>query len=275
MITIGVRAHDYGRSEPERLFERISQDGFSCVQLAFQKAISGVNGLNDLTVEIADRTAAAMKSSGISTAVFGAYVDLALPDREIRRKNAALLSNCLPYAKRMGADCVGLETTAREKQGGMPRREALRSFLESLEPVLQETEETGVMIAIEPVASHTVNTPECALRILKAAASPNLKVIFDPCNLLSRDSVATQRDLWNRVFDLVGSDIVSVHWKGRAVDRQGKLYKTDLIHSVLDSQYLFQKLKGLSQGFSVLREEADPAFAAQDCAFLKSGLLGG
>ncbi|OCN01321.1 hypothetical protein A7X67_02070 [Clostridium sp. W14A] len=273
MIAVGVRAHDYGCREPEQLFSQISQDGFSCVQLAFQKAIAGVKELNDLTSEIVNRTAAAMKGNRLSTAVFGAYTDLALPDRKVRDKNAELLLRCLPYAKRLGAGCVGLETTAREKQGGMSRRDALRVFLETLEPILREAENTGVILAIEPVFAHTVNTPECALQVLRAAASPNLKVIFDPCNLLSPKSAGAQREIWDRMFHRLGKDIVSVHFKGRAVDRRGQLYKTDLAHSVLDYPYLFEQLKKLPQNLSILREEANPAFAARDCAFLKDGLL--
>lgn len=274
MIQIGVRAHDYGRSEPKRLFNRIAQDGFDCVQLAFQKAIVGVKRLDDLTLKTVNCADAEMRKNGLYTAVFGAYVDLALPNEKTNRQNAEILRRCLPYAKRMNARCVGLETTSRDKQSGISSQDALNKLLHWLEWVLPEAESSEVILAIEPVCSHTVNTPECAQKILKEAASPYLKIIFDPCNLLSGNLMNTQRNLWDRTIDCLGENIVSVHFKGRAVGGDGQLIKTSLVNSEVDYPYLFKKLKELPQNLSVLREETDPAFAAQDCRFLKSGLLG-
>lgn len=272
MIRIGVRAHDYGRDTPERLFERIARDGFSCVQLAFQKAVAGVGSLRDLTAETVERVAAALDKNHLHTAVFGAYLDLALPDPAARRENAAQVVRCLPFAKRLGADCVGMETTARAKQAGMTRREALAAFVRSLETVLPEAERLGVTVAIEPVFTHTVDTPECAAGVLRTLASPVLSVIFDPVNLLSAEAVPKQRELWDRAFDCFGDRIVSAHFKGIRPDETGTLRKTDLEHSAADYPYLFEKLKRLPQDLSALREEADPASAARDCTFLRAGL---
>ena len=39
----GVRAHDFGCDTPERLAARIAAQGFSCAQLALNKAIAGLN----------------------------------------------------------------------------------------------------------------------------------------------------------------------------------------------------------------------------------------
>lgn len=272
MIRVGVRAHDYGRDAPDRLFGRIAADGFDCVQLAFQKAVAGVADLRGLGPETVEEAAAALDKNGLWTAVFGAYVDLALPDPAARRENAAQVVRCLPYAKRLGAGCIGMETTAGAKQAGMTRREALEAFLRSVGEILPEAERLGVTVAIEPVLTHTVDTPERAAEVLKTLASPSLGVIFDPVNLLSAGAVPKQRELWDRALDCFGDRIASVHFKGIAPNGAGALQKTDLEHSAVDYPYLFRLVKRLPQDLSALREEADPASAARDCAFLRAGL---
>jgi sugar phosphate isomerase/epimerase len=273
MIRIGVRAHDYGRDVPGRLFSRIAGDGYSCVQLAMQKAFPGIESLQEITPESVEQAAAAAQRCGLWVAVFGAYADLALPDAGERCKNISVVERCIPFAVQMKAGCIGMETTARTKQKNMTKAEAVDSLLCSLWKLLPKAEEAGVTVAIEPVLGHTVDTPECAAKVLRVLASKSLKVIFDPVNLLSAQELPFQRQLWDRTFDLLAEKITAVHIKGTAPGVQGELQKTDLKHSAVDYGYLFSRLRELPQELAVLREEAVPSLAEQDCIFLKEGLL--
>jgi L-ribulose-5-phosphate 3-epimerase len=269
-MKIGVRAHDYGRNTPDALFERISKDGFSTIQLAPKKAIAGVSRFEDISGRVEREVLEAEKRWKIRIAVLGVYLEPSLADDAAREKNVSEYLGSIPIAKRLGADCIGTETTARNKQPGTTREEALDALKRSLWKIMPAAEEQQVLFAIEPVCSHTVNTPECAAEILKSIASPNLKIIFDPVNLLSPEDFASQPRMWDRAFRNFGDQIVAVHMKSVRLSADGSPVRTDFAHSDVDYGDLFKRLRQLPQDFSVLREDADPADGKTDCEFLKS-----
>lgn len=268
MIHLGVRAHDYGKDDPERLFGRIHADGFESVQLAFKKAVSGVNDFRDITPEVVAKAGAAAKRNSIRIAVLGVYIEPSLVDEDARKKNMAEFIGSIPFAKALGADCIGTETTRMETQPHAAREDALRALLRSLESAMPAAEENGVTVAIEPVASHTMNTPECAASVLKDIASPNLKVIFDPVNLLTEKNLPAQDALWDRFFDLLGDKIAAVHMKGTRVVPGGTLGRCGFADSQVNYPRIFRALRQLPGDFSVLREEIDPEHAEEDRRFL-------
>lgn len=268
MISLGVRAHDYGRQEPELLFEKIRADGFDSVQLAFKKAVAGVERFEDVTPTVVTGVNEAAKKHGIHIAVLGAYIEPSLCDDALREKNMAEFIGSIPFAKALGADCIGTETTRMTLQPKATRGEALRALARSLESALTAAEENGVTVAIEPVASHTVNTPECAAAVLKDMASPNLKVIFDPVNLLTPENFPAQHDLWDRFFQLLGDKVAAVHMKGARPAADGGLTGCGFSESAVDYPALFRELRKLPGKFSVLREEISPEHAAEDYRFL-------
>jgi sugar phosphate isomerase/epimerase len=274
MTKIGVRAHDYGKDTPERLFRRIRADGFSCAQLALKKAIAGVERPEDLTPGLLETVARAMRNSGVSTAVLGAYFNLALAEEHAREQSVDEFLLNVSAAPALEAVCVGTETTPVSAQPGVSRREALHCLYASLERILPQAERLGVTVALEPVFTHTVNTPEQMREVLETMRSPNLKVIFDPVNLLSAENIGIQRQLWERSFAAFGREIVAVHCKGVRRGAGGGLVSCGFGDSEVDYRYLFSRLRLLGQDWNLLREEIDPAQAAQDLAFLRSQLAG-
>ena len=68
-----------------------------------------------------------------------------------------------------------------------------------------------------------------------------------------------------------GDKIVAVHFKGQNFKPDGTLYSTSLEASCVDYKGGFEMLRTLPQPvLPVLREEAVPARAASDIAFMKS-----
>lgn len=269
MIRLGVRAHDYGKDDPEHLFQRIHGDGFSSVQLALKKAVAGVDRFSDITPDLLDRVDAAAKKQQIHIAVLGSYIEPALVDDPLRRRELTEFLGGIPMAGRLGADCIGTETTRMSLQPQATRKEATDALFRSLESMMSAAEENRVTVAIEPVASHTINTPERAAYVLKTIASPRLKVIFDPVNLLTPENLSAQDDLWKRFFQLLGDKIAAVHMKGVRVDAGGKLAGCGFSESLVDYRFLFGELRKLPYDFCVLREEIDPENAGEDLRFLQ------
>jgi len=264
-MIIGVRAHDYGKKSPLELLTAIADDGWKAVQLAFPKAIEGVESFDDVTREIVSDTKAALLESGISVAVLGVYVDPALTDEEKRKGQVRYLLEALPHAKALGAGCVGTETSVRSEGADT------RALYRSLEELLPEAERLGVNVGIEPVHRHTLHTPELAKLMLKDFSSPNLKIIFDPLNLLTPDVIGAQNDLWKRSIDCFGEYIVAIHMKGASseLDNNGMLADVPFRSSILDHKSLFALLRGFPESLPILREGATPAEAANDIKFLK------
>lgn len=168
---------------------------------------------------------------------------------------------------------MGSETTNMAKQPTVSRREAQEALLRSLGEILPVCEEQGVLFAVECVYYHAMNTPEAVRMVLDTIASPNLRVICDLANYVGPEnaSVDAQRRLWDKVGSWYGDKIAAVHFKGQSFKPDGTLCSTSLEDSCVDYRGGFEMLRALPQPLlPVLREEAVPARAASDIAFMKS-----
>lgn len=270
---IGARGHDFGRQTPEALFSAIGQAGFRCTQLAFTKAIEGVKSYADVTPSLVEAARAASKAFNVGIAVDGTYVELSYADEEKRKAEVTKVLSQIPVAKALGAGCMGSETTNMAKQPTVSRKEAQEALLRSLGEIIPVCEEQGVLFAVECVYYHSMNTPEAVRMVLDTIASPNLRVICDLANYVGPEnaSVDAQRRLWDKVGSWYGDKIVAVHFKGQNFKPDGTLYSTSLEDSCVDYKGGFEMLRTLPQPvLPVLREEAVPARAASDIAFMKS-----
>lgn len=267
---VGARLHDYGKGSPDELFGRVAADGFSAVQLAYKKCVPTVRSYADVTDALVAETVAAEKAHNIQVAVLGTYVELAIND-ESRLKNAADFKSQLAVCKALGAGCIGTETTSMEKQpAGTTREEAQELLCRSLADILPAAEALGVTVAVEPVTYHSMNSAAATRHILDTMRSPNLKVIFDMSNLVDAGNVGAQDRIWNDVGELLGDQIVAVHFKGQGFAPDGGLLHTSLEDSLTDYAGAFAMLRQLPQDtLPVLREEAVPARAASDIAFMR------
>ena len=270
MLKVGARVHDYGRDVPEVLFERIAADGFEAVMLAFQKAITGINSYFDVTDELIERTKQALHANNIAVQTLGVYMELGMVDEAARQEAVKNFIQGMKIAKKMGVPKVATETTPMHKQPGVTREAAYKQLLKSMEEILPEAEKLGILVCVESVFYHTLNTPELARELMDTMQSDNLKITFDAVNLLDADHVATQHQLWDQTFELLGDAIEVVHMKGVTFDAEGNFHKASFEDSVVDYPYVFNKLKGLHKELHVIREEVDTPHAKQEVTFLKN-----
>lgn len=267
---VGARLHDYGKGTPDELFARVSADGFAAVQLAYKKCVPTVKSYADITEALVNDTIAAEKAHNIQVAVLGTYVELAINDAR-RLQNVADFKSQLAVCKALGAGCIGTETTKMcDQPAGTTRKEAQELLCRSLAEILPVAEELGVTVGVEPVTYHSMNSAAATRHILDTMRSPNLEVIFDLSNLVDADNVNAQDRIWNDIGELVGDKIVAVHFKGQAFNPDGSLLHTSLEDSLTDYAGAFAMLRQLPQEvLPVLREEAVPARAASDIAFMR------
>lgn len=266
----GLRLHDYGCGSPDEMFQKITADGFDCCQLAYTKAIRGVSSYEDITGEIIAVTKKAMKQHQVSIGVLGCYLEYAIDHEAIRKSNVLTVKKLIPVAKELEAHCIGFETTDMKLQPpGTSRERGQYLLCKSLEEILPVAEENGVIIAIEPVSWHSMNTPEATARVLKAMQSPALKVIFDAGNLLTADEVDRQEQLWARTEDLLGEYIHAVHFKTQDFRADGSPRACSLAENRINWDLAFEMLHRQNRLIPILREELNPANAAIDIAEMR------
>lgn len=227
-MQLGIRLHDINTSlgeeykTMEKRAEKAREEGFTCVHLAYSKVIKGWT-FDDcaLTEGLAQYTKRVFQKNDLDVAVLGCYLNLAHPDPEKLREIQSRYFGTLRVASLLGASVVGTETGAPNAEYKMDSnthsKEALETFIKGLAPVVECAEQYGVSMAIEPVWKHIVCTPERARTVLDAIGSRNLRIIFDPVNILYPGNLREREELFDRAINLLGDDIAVVHLKDYVV----------------------------------------------------------
>ena len=162
----------------------------------------------------------------LDVAVLGCYLNLAHPDPQKVSEFQSRYYGSLRVASQAGIGMVGTETGAPNAEYKMDANthspEALRTFMWNLEPVVEYAERFGTIIAIEPVWNHIVYDVNRALIVLRAIQSPNLRIIFDPVNLLAMENLDRREQVLGEAMDTLCDYIAMVHLKDY-VRKDGKL----------------------------------------------------
>ncbi len=224
MIQIGIRLHDVNSSAPDELrtlearAAKAREEGFSCVHLALAKCIQGVS-FDDaaLTEGLAAYVRRVFRAEELDVAVLGCYLNLAHPDADKLRAFQSRYYGHLRVAALAGVGMVGTETgapnAAYKLDANTHTDEALQTFLRNLAPVVERAEQWGVALAIEPVWNHIVYNADRALEVLRSIDSPNLRIIFDPVNLLSPENADDRERVIGEAMDKLCEHIAMVHIK--------------------------------------------------------------
>ena len=223
-MQLGIRLHDVNAGLAPELqtmearAEKAREEGFACVHLAFSKVIKGVT-FDDaaLTEGLAAHTRRVFGSRDLDVAVLGCYLNLAHPDPAELKKIQSRYFGHIRVAALMGASVVGTETgapnAAYKMDANTHSEEALESFIRGLAPVVERAEACGVTLAIEPVWKHIVYNADRALQVLAAIRSQNLRIIFDPVNLLCPENLERRDAIFADTIDKLGDRIAVVHIK--------------------------------------------------------------
>ena len=219
-MNIGIRLHD---TKPGTLEERLAfakAQGFSCAHVALSKVLDDFSMEEapvKLTGEYAARVRQDFEDSGLECAVLGCYLNLADPDPERRARTQEIYKAHLRFAPKIGARVVGTETFAnKESHFSDPApqsEEAFRLFMDSLRPVVRCAEETGAVLAVEPVWYHIISTPERAQRMLEELPSDHLQIILDAVNLISPEHAAHADEIIRNAISRLGDRVRILHMK--------------------------------------------------------------
>lgn len=222
-MRIGIRAHDVAYAPLNELIPNIHNQGFHCMHIALSKSIKEFKpGVETMTPGLAMYIKELCAENKVDIAVLGCYLNLCNPNGEKHKEIVEKYKAHIRFASIIGCGVVGTETGAvNEEYKYEPANhseEALQCFIDNLRPIVKYAEQFGVIVAIEPVWKHIVNTVERARKVLDAIDSPNLQIIFDPVNLLYVGNIDKQDEIINQAFDLLLKDIAVVHCKDYVVE---------------------------------------------------------
>jgi sugar phosphate isomerase/epimerase len=227
MLTIGVRAHDFGTLSPDRLAAAVALPGVSCVQLALSKAVSGIETNPALLGPAGARAVRdAFYGRGVSIAVLGCYINPVHPDPAAREAALRRFEDHLRAAADFGCRIVGTETGSIEPDCSFhpdtAKESTFLTLVESIRRLARAAEETGsagAVVGVEAVAdTHTVSSAALMRRLLDDVGSPSVGVIFDPTNLVPKTGLVNQEALLDECFAAFGDRIVAVHAKDYRIE---------------------------------------------------------
>lgn len=218
MIQLGIRFHDTKELPFEERLKEVKKQGFSCIHLALSKVPGFTAEPGALTPGYAMYIKNALRKADLDLAVLGCYLNLANPNADKLRTIQEKYYAHLRFASILGCGMVGTETGAPNEAYSYDKeachsKEALDTFITNLRPVVECAEKCGVIMAIEPVYRHIVYDGKRAKEVLDRIGSPNLKIIFDPVNLIWTDNYENRNEVIEEAMDILADDIVMIHLK--------------------------------------------------------------
>lgn len=272
-MNIGIRAHDFGKQSLETLVPKISNKNFTSIQLALAKALDGINSsLGCLSPGLAHYIGNEFKKNGLQIAVLGCYINPVDVNEEERKKALARFKEHIRFARDFGSSIVATETGSLNSDMSFTEEnhgeKAFNRIVESVKELVDEAEKFGVLVGIEGVTKHTINTPERMKRLLDTVNSSNLQVVFDPVNFLDEKNYKDQDAIIKQAFELFGDRIVAVHAKDFIIDNE-VMKVVPAGKGLLNYNLVVNYLKHNKPFVNVLLEDIKVEYMDESLKFLK------
>lgn len=272
-MILGARAHDFGRKSAVELAKDISSKGLNSIQLALTKAFPEFkDDFSEMDEEYAKKINETFSSQNIRIAVLGCYVNITHPDTVERKILLERFKMHLRVAKSFNCIVVGTETGSMNADYSFnPENhgeEAFNILVESVKELSEEAEKNDVLMAIEGVANHVINTPERMKKVLDLVDSKNLRVILDMRNYLTIDNYKKYNDILKTNFELFGDRIEIIHVKDLAI-KDNELCKVEIGKGIINFSLLFDLLKKYRPNVNVLIEDFELKHIDESIKYLK------
>ncbi len=271
-MQIGLRLHDAAAGSIEERAHFAAEQGFTCVHVALSKLCDYKMTLPELTPGWAMYLKKVFAGEGLDVAVLGCYLNLATPDREALKRTQAVYEAHLRFASILGCGVVGSETGAPNVEyryePACHGEEALQTLIANLRPVVKCAESYGVILALEPVYKHIMWNPGRTRQVLDAIGSPNLRVIFDPVNLLDISNYERRDEIFAEAIETFGDEIAMIHLKDFVVE-DGRLVSCAAGTGMMDYDAILKYAKERKPYIHATLEDTKPENARQAREFIE------
>lgn len=207
--TWGRRVHDASGETLQEEFKNIASQGFRSLQLAPTKSMGFKK--ENLSPGYGAYLRELLQEYNLRVAVLGSYFDLSAGGEEAKEVQEWYIAH-LMLARWAGLSVIGTET------GGIAAddpnyEEAFDNVINNLSVILPHAEKFGICLAIEPVYGHTIHGAEKMLKVLEHFPTQNLRVIYDPVNLLNPALESDRESMWSDFLEKLDNRLVAVHVK--------------------------------------------------------------
>lgn len=278
MIQYGMRVHDIcGKGTITEVLDQVKALGIHHIHLAMGKSFGDVKtSAGYYNAGLAGYIGEELRKRDLHVSILGCYINPAVPDEEMRKKEIQRFIEHLKYAKLMGADMVGTETgRASLDMSQTPETFTEINYQRVLNTFCQirdAAEKLGVMVGVEGVHNHTLHSPEMMRRFLDDVDSPNFDVILDAVNLIKRENEfdpEKQNACIRQAFDLYGDRITTLHLKDFVFGEQDQEFR----HAG-DGHFCYEELmKQVAQRKPYIigtLENSSPERYRRDCEYLEA-----
>ena len=276
-MKIGVRVHDFGKSNAETLAKQAKAVGFDGVQFVINKAIEGESGkagtLNDEKVKA---FADAFHNEGLDIVMLGAYFNPVHSNKQLVSDNIAKFKEPLAYENKFGARFVGTETGSfnddRWTYNPLNRtEEAYQEVLRIFKDLAKTAEDNNANMAIEGAFGHCMFEPKALYRLVSEINSNNVYYIVDIYNYLAISNYENYKEILEECFKLFKGRIVIFHLKDFIIE-DGALKQCAIGKGLLDYDYLLKRMNEEAPDAYLIFEGSKPEDMEFSYNFVKSKL---
>ncbi len=214
----GIFETVYQRATLREQFGALKADGFDSVQFDWESA--GVDPWqHPIDAGKVESVRLDAEETGVVIPAISGTYNMAHPDEALRQTGHAGLVRVIESAPALAAPFVTLCTGTRTESSmwvahpDNSTQGAWNDAQESIRRALDVAEANGVTLVVEPEPANVVASARLARRMLDEIASPALKIVLDPANIVLSDRTRDPADVLSEAFDLLGPDIVFAHAK--------------------------------------------------------------
>jgi len=260
----GIRGHDIDKKGLRDLSERCREVGIEYLQLVLEKSIDGFS-----YGKFSQSYAKQLKNElgDTKVAVLGSYINPSNTNSEELKAQMNAFKEKIRYASFINPIVVGTET-GTYIEGKTHTEEAYQYLLKNVKELVGEAEKYGVTVGIEGVHIFVIDTPEIMARLMKDVNSDNIRVIFDPCNLINTDNYKNQDEIINKVFDLLSDKLTVLHAKDFIIEN-GEMKSVHPGMGLLNYELIFKRMKEKGLDIPIICEEIDEIKALEAFERLK------
>ncbi len=216
MYSLGVMVREVKRPTFDESLERIHDMGFESVQ--FNLNVLGYATVPEtLPPGKAGEIGATFWAYGLNLAAISGTFNAAHPDETVRKAGINGIKVLSEAAEDMGTRIITLSTGTRDPDNlwkTHPDNDteiAWTAMINTITRLIKIAEANSVILAFKPEASNIVNSVEKAIRLIEQVDSENLKVVLDPVNLVTPDTIDQQLEIFTNAFSLLSDRIALVH----------------------------------------------------------------
>jgi sugar phosphate isomerase/epimerase len=201
------------------------------------------------------------------------------PDLQARETGAAALKRVIALAPKLGTHLVTLCTGSRDRQSMWQRHEdndtpeAWADLLTQVEQAVVAAEHHGVVLGVEPEIGNTINSVDKARRLLDEIQSARLKIVMDGANIFQRGQLPNMRQVLEKAFELLGSEIALAHAKD--LERDGEAGHVAAGRGRLDYPYYLELMKKSGFDGAIILHALKPNEAKDRLAFVRKAAPAG